>query len=234
MSEQLALGLKLRDSSVFASYFAGRNQATVEALRATAVGQPPTCIFIHGPAGAGKTHLLQALCASVAQQGHSVAYLPLPDLIAMGPELLSGCGELACVCIDDIESIAGRPDWERAVFTLHQQLDERQGRLMVAAHAPPAATGIELADLRSRLGGGLVLSLQLLDEAEQIEALQLRAQIRGFDLPLDTAQFLLRRLPRDMTSLCAFLDELDGASLAAQRRLTVPFVREIVDARLSS
>lgn len=147
----------------------------------------------------------------------------------MGPELLSGCGELACVCIDDIEAVAGRPDWERAVFRLHQQLDERQGRLVAAAHVAPAATGIELADLRSRLGGGLVLSLQLLDEAEQIEALQLRAQIRGFDLPLDTAQFLLRRLPRDMASLCAFLDELDDASLAAQRRLTVPFVREIME-----
>jgi DnaA family protein len=229
VSEQLALGVKLRDGSVFASYFSGRNQATVDALRAATIGQPPTCVFIHGPAGAGKTHLLQALCASVSQQGHSVAYLPLPHLIAMGPELLSGCGELACVCIDDIESIAGRPDWERAVFRLHQQLDERQGRLVVAAHVPPAATGIELADLRSRLGGGLVLGLQLLDETEQIGALQLRAQIRGFDLPLETAQFLLRRLPRDMASLCAFLDELDDASLAAQRRLTVPFVREIVE-----
>ena len=68
-----------------------------------------------------------------------------------------------------------------------------------------------------------MLSLQLLEETEQIEALQLRAQIRGFDLPLETAQFLLRRLPRDMASLCAFLDELDDASLAAQRRLMAAF-----------
>ncbi|HEY6643460.1 DnaA regulatory inactivator Hda [Povalibacter sp.] len=231
MSAQLALSLKLRDSSVFASYFAGRNQATVDALRAATIGQPPTCVFLHGPAGSGKTHLLQALCAAASQQGHPVAYLPLPDLMAMGPEVLSGCGELSCVCIDDIESIAGHAEWERAVFRLHQQLDERQGRLVVAAHVPPAATGIRLADLRSRLGGGLVLSLQLFDELERIAALQLRAQLRGFDLPSETAQYLLRRLPRDMASLCAFLDELDEASLAAQRRLTVPFVRAIVDSR---
>ncbi|HMN43467.1 MAG TPA: DnaA regulatory inactivator Hda [Povalibacter sp.] len=231
MSGQLALGLKLRDSSVFASYFAGRNQATVDALRAAAIGAPPTCLFLHGPTGGGKTHLLQALCAEASQQGYSVAYLPLADVMSMGPELLSGCGEIACVCIDDVEVIAAQPAWERALFRLHQQLDERQGRLVVSSSRPPAASGIELADLRSRLGGGLVLSLQPLDETEQIAALQLRAQIRGFDLPLDTAQYLLRRLPRDMASLCAFLDELDEASLAAQRRLTVPFVREIVDAR---
>ncbi len=231
MSAQLALGLKLRDSSVFASYFAGRNQVTVDAVRSAAIGTPPTCLFLHGPTGYGKSHLLQALCAEASRQGHSVAYLPLADVMALGPDLLTGCGEIACVCIDDIEVIAGRSEWERALFRLHQQLDERQGRLVVSASRPPAASGIELADLRSRLGGGLVLSLQPLDDLEQIGALQLRAQIRGFDLPLETAQYLLRRLPRDMASLCAFLDELDEASLAAQRRLTVPFVREIVDAR---
>ncbi|HKE94577.1 MAG TPA: DnaA/Hda family protein, partial [Povalibacter sp.] len=151
------------------------------------------------------------------------------DLVNVGPEVLSGCGELACVCLDDVERIAGRADWERALFALHQRLDEHQGRLVVASVTAPAATGIELADLRSRLGGGLVLTLQVLDESGQIEALQLRAQLRGFDLPLETAQYLLRRLPRDMPSLCEFLDQLDDASLVAQRRLTVPFVREVMN-----
>jgi DnaA family protein len=111
---------------------------------------------------------------------------------------------------------------------LHRQLDDKQGRLIVSGSAPPAASGIVLADLRSRLGGGLVLTLHSLDDDEQVEALRLRAQIRGFELPVETAQYLLRRLPRDMTSLCAFLDELDEASLAAQRRLTVPFVRQVM------
>lgn len=231
MSVQLALGVKLRDSSVFASYYPGRNQPAVDALRAAQVGKPPTCIFLHGPAASGKSHLLQALSADASRLGHAVAYFPLGEVASLGPELLAGYGDLSCVCIDDVETIAGRDDWERALFRLHQQLDERQGRLVVASEVPPAATGIALADLRSRFGGGLVLSLQPLDEQEQISALQLRAQIRGFELPLDTAQFLLRRLPRDMGSLCELLDELDDASLAAQRRLTVPFVREIIDAR---
>lgn len=228
---QLALGVKLRDGSVFASYFPGRNRPAVDALRALRTGEPPTCVYLHGAAGTGKTHLLQALCANAGQRGEGAAYLPLRDLTAMGPELLSGCGELDCVCVDDVELIAGRRDWELAMFALHQALDEHRGRLMVSGAVPPAASGITLADLRSRLGGGLVLTLHALDESEQIAALQLRAHIRGFELPDETAQFLLRRLPRDMTTLCAFLDELDEASLAAQRRLTVPFVREVVERR---
>jgi DnaA family protein len=222
---QLALGVRLRDASVFASYYAGRNQPVTDALLALRGGEPPTCVYLHGPAGAGKTHLLQALCALVGGTGESTAYVPLTEMLAMGPEVLAGCGELACVCIDDIETIAGRRDWEVALFGLHQQLDERRGRLVVSGTQPPANTGITLADLRSRLGGGLVLTVQSLDESGQIAALQLRAHLRGFELPDDTAQYLLRRLPRDMTTLCKFLDELDEASLAAQRRLTIPFVK---------
>lgn len=228
MTGQLALGVRLRDGSVFASYHAGRNQPVKDALLALRSGEPPTCVYLHGPAGAGKTHLLQALCTLVGSAGESTAYVPLTQMMAMGPEVLAGCGELACVCIDDIETIAGRRDWEVALFGLHQRLDERRGRLVVCGAQPPANAGIALADLRSRLGGGLVLTVQSLEESERIAALQLRAHLRGFELPDDTAQYLLRRLPRDMTTLCRFLDELDEASLVAQRRLTVPFVRKVI------
>jgi DnaA family protein len=231
MSDQLALHIGLRDSSVFASYFAGVNAGTCSALSGLRAGQGPVCVFIHGVAGTGKTHLLQALCAAAAARGEACAYLPLVELDSFGPEVLSGCGELPYVCIDDVELMAGRRDWERALFALHQQLEERGGRLIAASTAPPGAIGFTLADLASRLAGGLVLTLRPLDDAEQIAALQLRAHLRGFDLPDDAAQYLVRRLPRDMASLCAFLDELDRASLVAQRRLTLPFVRDIFASR---
>ncbi|MFL6618838.1 MAG: DnaA regulatory inactivator Hda [Povalibacter sp.] len=228
MSIQLGLGVRLRDISRFASFFSGRNQVAIEALRAVRTGEPPTCVFLQGGPRAGKSHLLQALCAE--GHGESAAYLPLRELLSMGPETLAGCGELDRVCVDDVELIAHRRDWELALFALHQQLDERQRHLIVASSLVPAATGIELADLRSRFGGGLVLSLQPLDEEERVAALQLRSQIRGFELPVETALFLLRRLPRDMATLCDFLDRLDEASIAAQRqRISVPFVSKLLD-----
>jgi DnaA family protein len=228
MSVQLGLDVRLRDSSVFPSFYAGRNRGVVEALRAVRAGAPPICVFLHAGVANGKTHLLQAMCAESG--GERATYLPLKDMLALGPEMLAGCGELDRVCIDDVELIAHRPDWQRAVFALHQQLEERQAHLIVASVNAPGATGIELADLRSRLGGGLVLTLQPLDEDEQVSALQLRAQLRGFELPDETARFLLRRLPRDMATLCDFLDRLDEASIAAQRqRVSVPFVSKLLD-----
>jgi DnaA family protein len=133
--------------------------------------------------------------------------------------------------LDDAQAIAGRNAWERSLFRLHQELDERGGRLLVSGPTPPAALPFQLRDLGSRLNGGLVLTLQPLDEPEQIAALQLRAQLRGLELPDETAQFMLRRLPRDMAHLYNFLDQLDQASLIAQRRLTVPFVKEVLEQR---
>lgn len=237
--EQLPLRMRLREASVFASYFPGRNQSVVDALRAleslrNSANQWTTCIWLHGAAALGKTHLLQALCARAASRAEPAAYVPLREAVALSDEVLSGYGQYALVCLDDAEAIAGRDGWERTLFRLHQELDEQGGRLIVSGSAPPAALGFKLRDLASRLNGGLVLTLQPLAEDDQIRALQLRAQRRGFELPDDTARFLLRRLPRDMASLCAFLDTLDEASLVAQRRLTVPFVREVLESRRRS
>lgn len=225
---QIPLGIGLRDSSVFASFWPGRNRPVVDALLGLTPHQPPTCVWLHGASGFGKTHLLQALCARAGERGESAAYLPLAEARAMGCDVISGMGELALVCLDDAEAVLGDSDWERALFRLHQELDEQRGRLVVSANKPPAALPIKLRDLASRLNGGLVLTLQPLDDIEQVEVLKLRAQLRGFDLPEDAAQFLIRRLPRDMTKLCGFLDRLDRASLIAQRRLTVPFVKQVL------
>lgn len=232
-AKQLPLGIRLRDTSVFASYFAGRNESVVNALaalsaRRAGANDGPTCVWVHGTASVGKTHMLQAMCARAHSNGETAAYLPLREVAQLGGEILSGYGQFALVCLDDGEAVAGDASWERALFRLHQELDEQGGRLVMSAAAPPAALPFKLADLASRLNGGVVLTLQPLDEQEQLAALQLRAQLRGCELPEETGQFLLRRLPRNMTALCTFLDELDVASLVAQRRLTVPFVKAVM------
>jgi len=232
-AKQLPLGVRLRDTSVFASYFPGRNASVVDALQALTArrerpGDGPTCVWVHGPLSVGKTHLLQAMCARAHGNSQSAAYLPLAEVAWLGGEILSGYGQFSLVCLDDAEAVAGNASWERALFRLHQELDEQAGRLVMSGGAPPAALPFKLADLASRLNGGVVLTLQPLDEQEQLAALQLRAQLRGCELPEETGQFLLRRLPRNMTALCSFLDELDEASLVAQRRLTVPFVKAVM------
>jgi DnaA family protein len=231
---QLPLGVRLRDSSVFASFHAGNNALVVETLRTLQLEPHRPSIWLFGPAGTGKTHLLQAVCARAGEAGQAAAYLPLGEMRDLGPEVLAGCGRLAWVCLDDVGLVAGNAAWERTLFALYTELWDSGGRLIVTASSPPGRVAFGLQDLASRFGGGTVLKLQPLEEGERLEALRLHASRRGLELPDDTASFLLNRLPRDMHSLCAFLDTLDEAALVAQRRLTVPFVSAFLKAAVES
>jgi DnaA family protein len=226
--QQLPLGIRLRDSSVFASYFAGRNREAVTVLAALRAGERPLSVWLHGGAAVGKTHLLQALCARAGQLDEPATYIPLAALASYGPEILAGCGELSWVCLDDCDAVMVERRWLLALFKLYQELEDNHGHLIIATTAAPAAIWLALKDLDSRLSAGFVFNLEVLDAEEQLAALQLRAAQRGLELPEETARYLTRRLPDDMAALCAFLDRLDVAALVAQRRLTIPFVKTVL------
>ena len=223
---QLPLGVELGLSHRFDTFATGANAGAVEALIRLADGVSGAPVWIFGPRGCGKSHLLQAACARAGDSGLTTAWLPLESMAAAGPALLDGFERLDLVAIDDIDHVAGESAWEAALFTLFNGLLERHGRLAVAASSAPAGTAIRLPDLASRLASSEVHRLEPLAEAEQPAALRRRAERRGLELPEETLAYLTRRAPRDFATLCRMLDALDTESLAAQRRLTVPFVRD--------
>lgn len=225
--QQLPLGVRLPDRAVFASFLPARNGQAVEHLRLIADAQVTGTTWLCGPDGAGKTHLLQAVSAQ-ASTTMRTGYIPLRELGRLGVGVLEGLRQLECLCLDDVDEVAGRLEWERALFALLQGLEDSGGRLVAAAEAPPALMKWALPDLGSRLSASAVFQLRVLDEAEQQAALQLRARLRGFELPDETSRWLQRRYPRDMRKLYELLDTLDEAALVAQRRLTVPFIREVL------
>lgn len=222
---QLPLSVRMRDSALFANYLAGPNEPVLAQLRALAAHAG--CGWLCGPAGSGKSHLLQALCAESA----AIAYLPLSQLTPFGPAALQEWQGTAGLCLDELATVVGHLEWERALFALYRDCEERGATLLFAARAAPAELPFALADLASRCAAAQRLTLQALDETQQGAALHLRAQQRGLELPEDATRYLQRRLPRAMSHLCTALDELDEAALVGQRRLTVPFVRELLERR---
>jgi len=229
--EQLALNLRLRDASSFENYFVARNREAVERLQRAmqnlggAPHTPASWLYLWGEPGTGKTHLLEAACRAAQEQGHAPLYVPLAEKTGLTPALLEDVEEVPLVCVDDVEAIAGDAAWEAALFALYERLRAHGGMLVLAARTSPAAIGLKLADLATRLAAGLVYQLQPLTDAEKIAALRLRAQRRGLDMTEEVANYLLTRFSRDTHSLFALLDKLDTATLAAQRRLTIPFLR---------
>ena len=224
---QIPLSVRLPDRAVFASFLPARNLEALTHARRVASGEVSGLTWLAGPGGSGKSHLLQATCAAASERLRA-GYLPLAEVAPLGVGVLEGMPQLECLCLDDIDQVAGRADWERAIFGLLRELEEGGGRLIVAAQAPPALVSWALSDLGSRCAAGAVFQLRVLDESEQLLALQLRARLRGFELPAETTHWLQRRFPRDMRRLYELLDTLDEAALAAQRRLTIPFIRGVL------
>jgi len=229
--EQLALNLRLRDASSFENYFVARNREAADRLQhavrslSSAPHAPASWLYLCGEPGTGKTHLLEAACRAAQEQGQAPLYVPLADKADFTTALLEDVEQVPLVCVDDVDAIAGDATWEAALFALYEHLRAHGGMLMLAARSSPAAIGLKLADLATRLAAGLVYQLQPLSDAEKIAALRLRAQRRGLAMTEEVANYLLTRFPRDMHSLFALLDKLDTATLAAQRRLTIPFLR---------
>jgi DnaA-homolog protein len=223
---QLPLGVQLGVSLRFDTFVPGANAAALEALGGLAVGASSAPVWVYGPPGSGRSHLLQAVCAEAGRAGRPAAYLPLAQLRTDGPQLLDGFEQLALVALDDVDAVAGDAAFEAALFTLYNGLAEQRASLAIAAAGSPAATAVRLPDLASRLRACEVHRLEPLAESLQPDALRRRAERRGLELPDETLAFLTRRAPRDFATLCRMLDALDRESLAAQRRLTVPFVRD--------
>jgi len=222
---QLVLPLRLDDHAVFSSFFADGNESLVGTLVALADGGPGHGCWIWGAPSTGKTHLLQAVCDRAGDQS---VYLPLGIVADAGPEILDGLASRMLVCIDDLDLVAGDAGWETALFGLVNQLNDAGGQLLVSANSAPRECGIALADLASRFSRLPVFRMHSLDDEQRVAALKLRAHHRGLELPDDAARYLIRRSRRDMASLYALLDKLDLEALRAQRKLTVPFVRDVL------
>jgi len=222
---QMVLPLRLADHAVFASFLDHGNETLVATLASLSFGGVGQGCWLWGSPATGKTHLLQAVCDHA---GDRSVYLPLEMLAAAGPGMLEGLASRELICLDDIDRVAGNGEWELALFNLSNELDEAGGQLVVSASAAPRECGIVLADLESRMSRLPVFQVQALDEQQRVAALQLRAQHRGLELPDDTAAYLLKRSRRDMASLYGLLDKLDLEALRAQRRLTIPFVRDVL------
>jgi len=224
---QLPLPVQLRDEATLDNFLPlPASRALIAALRNQAGGSGESIIYLYGPAGVGKSHLLQASCHLV---GAGAVYLPLGEVADCPPEeVLQGIETLNLVCLDDLDRVLGRADWELALFDLINRARQYGCSLLLAGSAAPRVLAVDLADLRSRLGWGLVYHLAAAGDEEKMAILQFRAARRGLVLGDEVCSYLVARASRDMDALLAVLDILDRASLVEQRALSIPFVKSVL------
>lgn len=226
-ARQLALSIQLNNEATFADFCWGQNSLLEKQLYQTLEGEDPRIVYLWSTPGNGKSHLLQACCQAAAQLERSAIYLPLITLKEWGTSILDDLDTQALICMDDLETIAGDKAWEEAIFHLFNRIkDNEKTSLIFASHYAPRHIPMTLPDLKSRLSWGLVAQIQALSDEDKIQTLYLHAKKRGFELPINAAQFLVTRCARNMHDLHTLLNRLDEASLIAQRKLTIPFIKQ--------
>ena len=224
---QLPLGFEPGELFTFDSFVAGNNIVAAGLAQQTALGKGENQLYFWGESGLGKSHLLQASCNLAAKNQQTVCYLTQREIINQSVDMFDGLEQLELVCLDEIEKWLITASWETALFDLINRVRENNNRLLMASTRPPDEAFVKLPDLRSRLSWGPVFHLQGLTDKEKYQALRFRARQSGLELPENVADYLMQRYPRDMFTLFERLAVLDKASMAMQRRLTIPLVKSV-------
>lgn len=229
LNEQLPLPIHQVDDATLENFYSDNNLLLLNSLRNNVIELKQQFFYVWGTKGCGKTHLLRAFSNDNIAHQRSAIYVPLSKSQYFSPTVLENLEQQDLVCLDDLQVVIGKPEWELAIFDLFNRI-KAGGKtlLLISADQSPSALQVKLPDLSSRLMWGEIYQLNALTDEQKISVLQRNAYQRGIQLPDDTANFLITRLARDMHTLLDVLDKLDKASLQAQRNLTIPFVKEIL------
>lgn len=227
---QLPLSVHLRPDARFENFTLGANELLVSELQRFSQAElDEQFVLLAGPSASGLSYLLQASCHAAEQVGLSALYLPANELVQLDPEIFEALELYELICIDDLQLLLGQPAWEEALFHLFNRLRDSKRRLLISANNVPGQLPVGLADLASRLSWGLVFQLHPLNDADKLSALQAQARARGLSIAEDVLQFMLNHSDRNLTVLMQHLDQLDSASLEHKRRVTIPFVKQVLD-----
>ena len=227
MIPQLPLALRWPRRQRFEHFHPGSNVVTLSAVEQVAYVPGTPWLYLAGPVGSGKSHLLVAACQAAIQGGRTVQYLPLASM-ADKAAAIRGVAGSEFLALDDLGAIAGHRDAEHALFDVYNQAKAEGATLLFGAEALPSQLGLGLPDLRSRLGACQQVLLKPLDDAERRAVLRKEASTRGIELDDTVLDWLFSHYVRDLGALLDLLDRIDQASLAAKRRITVPFLRGLL------
>jgi DnaA family protein len=226
--QQMVFDLCLKDEDSFENFYEASNQELVSHLKRLNNAPLDRFLYLWGPIGSGRTHLLSACCQRFQASDFRVAYLPLADFAALDPHILDNLESYSLLCIDDINLIVQQQAWEEAVFHCYNKLSSSNTILMVTANLPPQSINFILPDLKSRLSSCMIFQVHALTDEQKLIALKCRAQNRGLVLSESVVQFLLNHYRRSTSDLFSFLERLDHAALEKRQKITIPLVKKII------
>ena len=232
MFVQMPLKMGLRDDASFETFVAEQESVAValNVLQNTLSKPRGSAFYLSGVQGVGKTHVLQAACRFMTERNQDSVYLPMGDeSLPLIPDVLHGLEQTSLVCLDDVDVIIGNKNWEVALANLIVKSSVQGNTLLLAGGTHINNWNIVMPELAKALVSVLPIGLlPLADSSELISALQRHSRKRGFELPDNVGDYLLKHCSQNLPELMQILDLLEEATLVEKRRLTLALVKSVL------
>jgi DnaA family protein len=223
--EQLVFDINRFYPANFDDYYLARDCQAIDILTACLHAEADPVVFLFGRAGVGLSHLLQASCDAMQRRRQSALYLPAASLLQQGCDLLEGLEHLSLFCLDDVELVVGNAVFEQALFHFYNRMRDQGHRMIFAAHQPLASLSFCYPDLQTRLAWGVQYEVKPLEDHDKVRFIQNYAASHAFTISQDVAVYMVNHLSRDMARLKGLIIQLGQASLKAQHRVSIPFLK---------
>ncbi len=223
MMRQMVLDIRPAEDVGFDNFVVGDNRELIARLQRLAEPDTAEALYVWGAPGSGRTHLLRATAARAVELGRVVYFLTGREV---GDEIEMPGGGL--LVIDGLEDLSDEA--QIALFRTYNNARFTGLSMLLSGDTPPLGLPLR-EDLRTRVGQVLTYQVRALSDEDRADTFLQHAAARGMKVERDIAEYLLRHSDRDLPSLLRMLDELDRVSLEQQRPITLPLVRELVNAQ---
>ena len=185
-------------------------------------------LFIYGSKESGKTYLLQAMCNSYSSDNKSSLYMPLENAMNYGVEIFESLENIQLICLDGIENVISKIEWEKAIFNLINKTLISKSRLIITSSEDLQSLNFVLPDLESRLRKIESYELTPIQDKDILDALKYISKLKSINLGDKEARYLVTYAQRNISNLVKILESLDQLSMEMKRKITIPLIKEVI------
>jgi len=229
--KQLIFPFQINQKASFESFFCSPdNIELMSRLADLLVSKNADELIINGAEGSGKSFLMQAICNELSSSGKQFAFMPMNKAINMGVEIFQNLASLNAVCIDDLQLILSREEWETALFNLINECQQSNCSLILSFGGNQSLEDItQLPDLLSRIKRMEFMKLQAVQDECLNQALDFVSQQLDINLEKAELEFLLNHQTREFSILVDNLISLDKQAASLKRKITIPLIKETLN-----
>ena len=224
---QLALQIQINERASLKNFFVSKNNnKTIQVLKNILFSSDSGAqIFIDDLGSNGKSYLLQAICNDFSNSNNSSIYIPMEEAINLDPSILEGVSELNLICIDDVDLINNRREWEIALFNLINECYEKECFLLLSGSINKLEA---IPDLVSRIKKMETLRLEAINDDELLEATQAISKNLNIEISDKNMNYLINNSKRDIKTIFRTLSQLERESLERKKSIGLNLIKEVI------